>query len=149
MERSPLDRLRMVRSLRVKPKELSIVPDLTQVLGDFKREQAAVGGLTRAWSGICPPELAALSRVESISPGGIVVIKAADASAAWMLDQWLRGGGGEAALRAASTKSVRRIRVVVGALGTMGANDAAVPSKPPKGGSSGGAKKSRRGGPRS
>jgi hypothetical protein len=39
--------------------------------------------------------------------------------------------------------------VVVGALGTMGANDAAVPSKPPKGGSSGGAKKSRRGGPRS
>jgi hypothetical protein len=63
-----------------------------------------------------------------------------------MLDQWLRGGGGEAALRAASTKSVRRIRVVVGALGT---NDTAVPSKPAKGGSSGGAKKSRRGGPRS
>jgi hypothetical protein len=86
--------------------------------------------------------------VESISPGGIVVIKAADASAAWMLDQWLRGGGGEAALRAASTKSVRRIRVVVGALGTMGANDAAVPSKPPKGGASGGAKKPRGAGPR-
>ena len=135
----------MVRSLRVKPKELSIVPDLTQALGDFKREQAAVGGLTRAWSGICPPELAALSRVESISPGGIVVIKAADSSAAWMLDQWLRGGGGEAALRAASTKNIRRIRVVGGALG---ANEAAVPNKPAKGGSSGGAKKTRGAGPR-
>ena len=135
----------MVRSLRVKHKELSIVPDLAQALGTFKREQAAVGGLTRAWSGICPPELAELSRVESISPGGIVVIRAADASAAWMLDQWLRGGGGEAALRAASTKSIRRIRVVVGAID---AKRAAAPNKPVKDDTTGATKKPRRAGPR-
>ncbi len=105
-----------VRGLRVRAKDLSIAPDLSGVLKDLKREQTAVGGLARAWSGICPPEFAALTRVDSISPGGIVVIRAADASAAWMLDQWLRGGGGDTAIRSLTSRSVRRIRVVVGSL---------------------------------
>ncbi len=122
-----------------------MVPDLSGVLQDLKREQTAVGGLARAWAGVCPPELASLSRVESISPGGIVVIRAADASAAWMLDQWLRGGGGDAAVRSLTNRSVRRIRVVVGA---VGAAESPAQRKPAPEPSRPATKKPRRAGPR-
>jgi hypothetical protein len=92
--------------------------DLTALIKGFSKQQVAVGGLSRAWDAIVPASLAKLTSAHSISPGGVLVVRAADSSAAFEFDQWLRGQGGEAAIAAASTRAIRRVRVVVGALDT-------------------------------
>ncbi len=71
-----------------------------------------LGGLDEAWGELVPRELAGVCRAVKLTPGGLLTVRADDASVMYEMDQWLRSGG-LAVLRAACSVGLKRVKVVV------------------------------------
>lgn len=109
--RSPTQELNSLRKYRVwaKPQQ-SIGPLVEAVRNALVARAGASAGLEDAWATLAPPELRDSGTVGALSAGGILTIKARSSVAKYEIDMWLRGGG-EAALRNACTRTLRRVKV--------------------------------------
>lgn len=109
--RSPTQQLALLRTHRVwaRPQQ-SIGPLVDAIRKDLAARANASAGLDDAWARLAPPELLSSATVGALSAGGILTLRAANASAKYEIEVWLRAGG-EAALRSACTRTLRRVRV--------------------------------------
>jgi hypothetical protein len=94
----------------VREDRTAITQEVAREIKALSAAHGAVGGLDRAWEGLAPGALAQTCTPISLSPGGVLTIAAQDASARFALERWLKGGG-EALVRQACAKSLRRIAV--------------------------------------
>jgi hypothetical protein len=107
-----LARLRTYRA--AKGRDDSIAADLDRLTRGVRRRQRASGGIEAAWNELAPRVGAAVvGVVVSLSPGGVLVVRVADAAARYEADRWLRSGGLEA-LRARCAATLRRVRLDLG-----------------------------------
>jgi len=110
---SPTQQLATLRKYRNAPKrDLSIGAEVEQYRRKFARQAGAFGGLDDAWAELAPAGLAALAKLVKLTPGGVLHIECADASACFEVDQWKRGGG-LALLRSRCTVTLKDVRVSV------------------------------------
>jgi hypothetical protein len=113
VKRSPFDDLARLRKHRApKKRDLSIGDDIERLRKQVARRAGALGGLDESWGELVPAALAAVCRAERLTPGGVLTVRATDASAMYEMDQWVRGGG-LARLRAACSATLRSVKVVV------------------------------------
>jgi hypothetical protein len=102
--------LENLRRWRNRPQhDLSIGPHVEALVSGVRRSANALDGLTVDWSAVVPPELSAATRPVAFRRG-VLTVQAADSSALFAMDRWLRAGG-EPALRAACP-ALRRVRLV-------------------------------------
>lgn len=85
-----------------------MTPALDALEKELKKRRRNVEGI--AWDEVAPPQLAARSGVEKLTPGGILTIRCDDAAARFEIDRWLRAGG-DAELRKQSRAGIRRIKL--------------------------------------
>jgi hypothetical protein len=113
MRRSLRDDLSRLRQFRVaKRRDLSIGDELERLRKQVTRRAGALGGLDELWMELLPRELVGVCRAERLTPGGVLTVRASDASAVYEVDQWVRGGG-LAVLRANCSATLRSVKVVV------------------------------------
>ncbi len=110
---SPEDRIRSdsldrLRRHRNRPDRVSDLGSAVVVARIAKRARA-VGAVASAWEVCVPEDLRRQSELLSFA-GGVVRVRAANSSARYRLDRWLKGGG-EAALRREAKAPVTRVRV--------------------------------------
>lgn len=105
-----MDRIEAMRKWRVRPgPDLSIAGAAGQIARELARAQKTVAAGESALQQLLPPELRPI--VLSVRlVRGVLLVRAADASAVYQIDRWLRAGG-ELALRKAA-KNVRHVRLV-------------------------------------
>ncbi len=77
---------------------------------DAKSRARAVGGIAAAWAVCVPDDLRGACELVSCT-NGVVTVRAGDATARYVLERWLRGGG-EKTLRETAEAAVKRVRVV-------------------------------------
>jgi len=105
--------LARLRTFRNRPqRDTSIAGDCEAVRKQLVRHQNAAGGLDLAWMELVPPQLLAQSSAVRLTPGGILTVQVSDTVALYEVDQWLRSGG-LAALRARSSVTLRRVKLVL------------------------------------
>ena len=104
-----IDRLRRWRSHR--SRDVSISDSVQKLTLDARRLHKAVNALGVAWDELVPEHLAGASSIQRLTPAGILTVRTDDAAARFELDRWLRGVG-EVLVKAKSTKTVKRIRLV-------------------------------------
>lgn len=110
---TPAEQLKTLRKFRNAPKrDLSIAVDVEQYRRKFVRQAGAFGGLDDAWAKLAPPELAKVAKLVKLTPGGVLHIECADASACFEVDQWKRSGG-VALLRSKCSVTLKDVRVSV------------------------------------
>src|SRR5262245_19637764 len=111
--RDAIRQIETMRKFRVKARDLSIGAEIDKIGRELTKRQRAAAGMDAAWEQLAPGELAALSSVERLTPGGVLVVRVSDASAAFEIDQWLRGGGLEA-LRGRCPRKHMRVKLEQG-----------------------------------
>jgi len=103
-----VERVRGLRAARLGAGTLG--GHLAAAVDGIARRHRALGAVGESWGALVPGALASRAWPESWRRG-VLTVRAADASAAFEFDRWLRGGG-EASLRGAG---VRKVRVAAGA----------------------------------
>jgi hypothetical protein len=78
---------------------------------DLKKRARSLGGMADAWDAVVPRTLAARCRLQTFSRG-VLTVRAADASARFELDRFLRAGG-EAALARRGSAALKRLKIVI------------------------------------
>lgn len=104
-----MQRLRAFRNVR--NPDLAVSVPLDAILRECRKRVRAVGGLDEVWSSLLPGSLANQCSVHSLTPAGILTIRTPDAVAKYEVATWLRTGG-EAALRAACSRPLRRVKIL-------------------------------------
>lgn len=107
-----VSRLRALRTDARGPRDSTIVGEIEQVTRALQAQERALGGLGRAWTMQVPEELSRVTVAQRVHAGVLTVV-ARDASARYDAEMWLAEGG-LARIRAASPKTLRRIKIVVG-----------------------------------
>jgi hypothetical protein len=111
VRRAPARQLDDLRRFRVRaPADTSLAPDIESIRRDLAGRRRATGGLDQAWDAIVPPDLRQSTRVERLTPGGVLTITAADSAALYEMDRWIRSGGLET-LRAHCSVPLRRVKL--------------------------------------
>ena len=90
--------------------DLSVRAAADAVIREAQRAVRASAGLDEQWGGLVPPALAGTTRPGRVVRGTLT-IHAANASARYLCERWLAGGGLES-IRAAA-KSVKNAKVVM------------------------------------
>ena len=90
------------------PKDFGIGADITRMCSEVRSESEAAANATIALSTVLPDALRAHVRVQEFARGTLT-LKCSHAAHRYTLEQWLRAGG-LAAIRAAITTSVAKIR---------------------------------------
>ena len=104
-------RLERLRGFRNRPKkDLSLGAAIEGERKVIERAHKAVGGLGAIWAEVVPEELASRTAPAKISRG-VLTVRAADASAMYELDRWMRTGGREALAKRGAT-TIRRVKIV-------------------------------------
>lgn len=104
--------LETLRRYRVRPaKNVSIAGDLEREVKALRKTHAASGGLDGAWEELLPGDLRGGARIERLTPAGILRVQAQGRSAAYLVEQWLRGGGLDL-LRGRTSAAIKSFRVV-------------------------------------
>lgn len=110
--RAAENELETLRRYRVRPaKNISIAGDLEREVKALRKAREASGGLDGAWEELLPGELRGAARIERLTPGGILRIRAHGRSAAYLVEQWLRSGGLDL-LRGRTSVAIKVFRVV-------------------------------------
>ncbi|MBI1189440.1 MAG: DUF721 domain-containing protein [Tepidisphaera sp.] len=110
--RSPAQSLDLLRKNRVwRSPQQHLGPLVESVQREVATRANASAGLDDAWARLAPPELQGAAVVGGLSAGGILTIRASGAAARYEIEVWLRSGG-EAALRGACTRTLRRVKVI-------------------------------------
>ncbi|CAG0961865.1 hypothetical protein PHYC_00769 [Phycisphaerales bacterium] len=104
-----VERLRKFRAPA--PRDRSIGSEVDRVVREAAKRNNSAGGMSAAWQELAPAR--GVSRVEKLTPGGVLVVRATDAGARYELDVWLRSGGLEA-LRARCKTTLRRVKIELG-----------------------------------
>ena len=111
MDPDPARELAKLRKFRNRPPaDLSIAGVVEQMRKDLEKQVKRAEGIGRVWETVAPADLAAVARVDRLTPSGTLSLTVADAGARYRLDVWLRSGG-LAALQRASTAPIRRIKI--------------------------------------
>ena len=107
-------RLERLRGFRIPPeRDQSLAFIQGQFDREVKRPHAQVKQAVELWAQLVPAELAAHTRLESLTRGTLKVV--ADSSThLYELDRLLRGGVEQALIRGLRTSGLRRVKVVVG-----------------------------------
>ena len=110
-EREAEYRLERLKSGRIVwRKDLGISDAVSARVDEIARTRRSVGGIGRAWAAVLPDALA--GHVEKISVSrGVLTVRSVDDGGRYELDRWLRSGGRQALIEAATT-TVRRVKVV-------------------------------------
>lgn len=91
-------------------RDLSISREIAAVADETRRAAKSALGVGATWAMVCPSELVAHTKVESLQRS-LLTVAVDDASARYLLDRWLRGGG-EAEVVRASGPAVRKVKLV-------------------------------------
>ncbi len=111
MDPDPVRELAKLRKFRNRaPADLSIAGVVEQLRKDLEKQVKRAEGIGRVWETVAPADLAAVARVDRLTPSGTLSLTVADAGARYQLDVWLRSGG-LAALQRASSAPIRRVKV--------------------------------------
>lgn len=110
-------RLERLRGFRNRPrKDLSLGPAIESERKIIERAHKAVGGLGAIWAELVPEEIASRTAPAKMSRG-VLTVHAADASAMYELDRWMRTGGREALAKRGGT-TIRRVKIMTGGHGS-------------------------------
>lgn len=102
-----------IRGLRVRePRELLAGGAVEELRDRLAKEIKASKGMGEAWRTIAPDELRDRGRVKSFS-GGVLTVLAADESAKYLIQRWLREGG-ERMLAGCAPETVKKVVVRTG-----------------------------------
>lgn len=91
-------------------------PSIARVVGavrdETRRNAKGLGNAGGVWAALCPANLVARTRVESLSRN-VLTVCVEDSAAKFVLDRWLRDGGQDEFIRACSVP-VKRVKLVTG-----------------------------------
>jgi hypothetical protein len=105
------DDLRRLREHRTpRERDLTIGATVHQLERETRKRVKATGGIGAAWEALVPPGLRSRAVVVSLSRG-VLTVRAADASARFGLDRFLRSGG-QAALARQAGVGIKRSKIV-------------------------------------
>ncbi len=110
MRRSdPQRQIEQLRRFRNRPaRDLSLAPDLARVKADAVRAQKASDAIGVAWAEVIP-ELLRVKVAPVSHVRGVLTVKASDAAARYLFDQWLRAGGLRE-LQSRATRTLNKVR---------------------------------------
>ncbi len=97
---------------------MSISPLVAGKAAEARRTERGLGSFVDLWEGVVPRELAMRTRVTALR-GGVAHVAVDSSSTAWELDRLLREGVQEQ-LRRAYGRTLMRVRITVGDVGSSG-----------------------------
>lgn len=114
-------RLEALRKGRVWPERDGSIGAMFRERGaELERLEKRLGGVSRAWQSVCPPDLLARTSVRSLLRG-VLTIGVEDAATRFELDRLLRSGAERVFVRACPT-TVRKVKLVSAAQESTDAN---------------------------
>lgn len=106
MRRTAEQRLELLRGTRSIPRGGSTIGEIARAVRlEASKSAAATQGAATAWERCAPPGIAGLCRVGA-ARRGVLTVAVKDAASRFVVDRWLRSGGG-ALLRGAGVRDVR------------------------------------------
>ena len=116
MRRTAQQRLDLLRGTRSIPRSGSTIGELARAVRlEASKSASATEGAASAWERCVPPAIAGLCRVGA-ARRGVLTITVKDAASRFVVDRWLRSGGG-AILRGAGVRNVRVVGESAGGVG--------------------------------
>jgi hypothetical protein len=114
--RSISHRIDALRKGRARPDAAkSVGTEIDRLMAALHRQRGAMGGLDEIWMELGPRSAGkVIGEVRGFSPGGILTVRVGDASARYEVEVWLRSGGLDA-LRARTSRTLRRVRLEIAA----------------------------------